>query len=73
MKLNVEEMNLLYIFDTSTRTAALQDILSRRLSFENEELKEICEQLVRKLEQMTDEEFSKLDFTMYEEDDENEL
>lgn len=72
MKLNVEEMNLLYIFDTSTRTAALQDVLSRRLSFENEELKEICEQLVRKLEQMTDEEFSKLDFTMYEED-ENEL
>lgn len=73
MKLNVEEMNLLYIFDTSTRTAALQDVLSRRLSFENEELKEICEQLVRKLEQMTDEEFSKLDFTMYEEDVENEL
>lgn len=72
MKLNVEEMNLLYIFDTSTRTAALQDVLSRRLSFENEELKEICEQLVRKLEQMTDEEFSKLDFTMYEED-ENDL
>lgn len=72
MKLNVEEMNLLYIFDTSTRTAALQDVLSRRLSFENGELKEICEQLVRKLEQMTDEEFSKLDFTMYEED-ENEL
>ena len=72
MKLNVEEMNLLYIFETSTRTAALQDVLSRRLSFENEELKELCEQSVRKLEQMTDEEFSKLDFTMYEED-ENEL
>lgn len=72
MKLNVEEMNLLYIFDTSTRTVALQDVLSRRLSFENEELKEFCEQLVRKLEQMTAEEFSKLDFTMYEED-ENEL
>lgn len=72
MKLNVEEMNLLYIFDTSTRTTALQDVLSRRLSFENEELKEICEQLVRKLEQMTDEEFSELDLTMYEED-ENEL
>lgn len=73
MKLNVEEMNLLYIFDTSTRTAALQDVLSRRPSFENEELKEIYEQLVRKLEQMTDEEFSKLDFTVYEEDDENEF
>ena len=73
MKLNVEEMNLLYIFDTSTRTAALQDVLSRRPSFENEELKEICEQLVRKLEQTTDEEFSKLDFTVYEEDDENEF
>ena len=72
MKLNVEEMNLLCIFETSTRTAALQDVLSRRLSFENEELKELCEQSVRKLEQMTDEEFSKLDFTMYEED-ENEL
>ena len=29
MKLNVEEMNLLFLFDTSSREAAIQDILSR--------------------------------------------
>ena len=69
MKLNVEEMNLLFLFDTSTREAAIQDILSRLSSIGDEELKEICEQTAEKLKSLTDEEFAALDFDVYKEDD----
>ena len=69
MRLNVEEMNLLYIFDNSSRKAAVQDILDRFLFLENEELKEICQQTVKKLEHMTDEEFAAIDFEDYVEED----
>ena len=68
MRLNVEEMNLLYMFDTSSRKAAVQDILDRFPFLENEELKEICQQTVDKLEAMTDEEFATIDFTIYDEE-----
>lgn len=47
MRLNVEEMNLLYMFDNSSRKAAVQDILDRFPFLENEELKEICQQTVK--------------------------
>ena len=50
MKLNVEEMNLLFLFDTSSREAAIQDILSRLPFVEDAELEDICEQTVLKLE-----------------------
>lgn len=69
MRLNVEEMNLLYMFDNSSRKAAVQDILDRFPFLENEELKEICQQTVTKLEQMTDEKFDAIDFTIYDEED----
>ena len=69
MRLNVEEMNVLYMFDTSSRKAAVQDILDRFPFLENEELKEICQQTVTKLEQMTDEKFDAIDFTIYDEED----
>ena len=68
MRLNVEEMNLLYIFDNSSRKAAVQDILDRFPFLENEELKEICQQTVKKLERMTDEEFAAIDFEGYVEE-----
>ena len=71
MRLNVEEMNLLYMFDTSSRKAAVQDILDRFPSLENEELREICQQTVNKLEAMTDEEFAAIDFTIYDEEELN--
>lgn len=73
MRLNVEEMNLLYLFDTSNRKAAVQDILDRFPFLENEELKEICRQTVKKLETMTDEEFGQIDFSVYEEDYDGEI
>lgn len=73
MKLNVEEMNLLYMFDTSNRKAAVQDILDRFPFLENEELKEICQQTVKKLETMTDEEFGQIAFSVYEEDYDGEI
>lgn len=69
MRLNVEQMNLLYMFDNSSRMAAVQDILDRFPFLENEELKDICQQTVRKLEAMTDEEFAAMDFTIYDEED----
>lgn len=69
MRLNVEEMNLLYMFDNSSRKAAVQDILDRFPFLENEELKEICQQTVMKLEHMTDEEFDAIDFTIYDEEE----
>ena len=69
MRLNVEEMNLLYMFDTSSRKAAVQDILDRFPFLENEELKEICQQTVKKLEYMTDDEFDAIDFTIYDEEE----
>ena len=69
MRLNVEEMNLLYMFDNSSRKAAVQDILDRFPFLENEELKEICQQTVTKLQHMTDEEFDAIDFTIYDEED----
>lgn len=73
MRLNVEEMNLLYMFDTTNRKAAVQDILDRFPFLENEELKEICQQTVKKLEAMTDEEFTEIDFSVYEEDYDGEI
>lgn len=73
MRLNVEEMNLLYMFDTSNKKAAVQDILDRFPFLENEELKKICQQTVKKLEAMTDEEFGQIDFSVYEEDYDGEI
>ena len=69
MRLNVEEMNLLYMFDNSSRKAAVQDILDRFPFLENEELKEICQQTAKKLEHMTDDEFDAIDFTIYDEEE----
>jgi len=69
MRLNVEEMNLLYMFDNSSRRAAVQDILDRFPFLENEELKEICQQTVKKLKHMTDDEFDAIDFTIYDEEE----
>ena len=69
MRLNVEETNLLYMFDNSNRKAAVQDILNRFPFLENEELIEICQQTVNKLEAMTDEEFAAIDFTIYDEEE----
>lgn len=69
MRLNVEEMNLLYMFDNSSRKAAVQDILDRFPFLENEELKEICQQTVKKLEHTTDDEFDAIDFTIYDEEE----
>ena len=69
MRLNVEETNLLYMFDNSNRKAAVQDILDRFPFLENEELKEICQQTVNKLKHMTDDEFDAIDFTIYDEEE----
>jgi hypothetical protein len=69
MVFNVEEMNLLFMFDTSSKEAAIQDILNSLPNMADEELREICQQAVRKLETMTNKQFEELDFTMYDKED----
>ena len=65
MMLNVEEMNFMLMFDTSSRDAAIQDINSTIPGMENEELAEIARRTVRKIEAMSEEEFGTLDFSVY--------
>lgn len=66
--LNIEELNLLIVFDCSSRKAAVQDILGRVPFMEDQELKALSNQLVKILESMTDEEFKEIDFTVIKED-----
>ncbi len=63
MMFDVEEMNLLYLFDTTSRKAAAKDLMAAFPLLETRTLKKIGNRVLRKLEQMTDEEFQKIDFT----------
>ena len=65
MMLNVEEMNFMLMFDTSSRDEAIQDINSASPSMENEELAQIARRTARKIEAMSEEEFCALDFSVY--------
>lgn len=66
--LNIEEMNLLYSFDVTSRNDALNDIQSFLTVVEDAELRESLNVLTGKLENMTDEEFDKIDFSTLKED-----
>ena len=67
--LNVEEMNLLEIFDIGSREKVIRDVQNALLSMDDEELHEILTQVEAKLQRMTDDEFNKIDFTVIKEDD----
>ena len=67
--LNVEEMNLLEVFDTSSREKAIREVQNALLAMDDEELREILTQVEAKLQRMTDDEFNKIDFTVVKEDD----
>ena len=66
--LNVEEMNLMAVFDTSDRATAVRDIRDAFHGTEDMELKEALRKLEHKLRQMSEDEFDAIDFTVYEED-----
>jgi len=68
MMLNIEELNLLIIFDCSSRKTAALDIKSHMLRIEDLELREMSKVLLSKLECMTDEEYAQIDFELLKED-----
>ena len=67
--LNVEEMSIITLFDTSSRAAASEGLRFALGAMKDEELRETLEQLEKKLQQMSDAEFAAIDFTSYEEDE----
>lgn len=67
--LNVEEMNLVTLFDTSSRQHAIEGVSYALKATQDKELLEILEQLEQKLKQLSDEEFNSIDFKAYMEDE----
>ena len=72
MKFTVEEMNLIRAMDHTCRRMAIFDIKSSIPNIKDHALKELCEKTLKKMSAMTDAEFTTIDFTVYEEDEENE-
>ena len=60
--LTVEETNLLCIFDTSNRAKLISKMKSVPLADLDDEMQQLLFGVVRKLEKMNDEEFSRYDF-----------
>ncbi|ERL22777.1 hypothetical protein HMPREF1986_00264 [Oribacterium sp. oral taxon 078 str. F0263] len=68
----VEEITLLRAFDTSTRRTAVLSLMNEMGMMEDMELISQCLSMVKKLESITDTEFYAVDFTVYDEDEEDE-
>ena len=68
----VEEMNLIQVMNHTCRRMAIFDIKTSIPNIEDHELKELCEKTLKKMSAMTDADFGAINFTVYEEDEENE-
>ena len=60
MILNIEEMSLLQIFDTTDRKSAINSIIKDLPIIYDEGLKNDCQQLATKINTMTEMEFKKV-------------
>ena len=69
----VEEENLICAFDTTGRAAVITGIRGAMPDFDEDEMREIAESALRKLDAMTDAEFSALIFSPAYYDDESEV
>ena len=69
MIFTVEETALIGAFDPSSRNAAMLKMAAHLKLIEDDDLKTPAKRTVRKLNSITDEEFASIDFTVYEEDD----
>jgi BMFP domain-containing protein YqiC len=58
MIFTVEEENLICVYDISSRAALMHSIRGATADFDEPELNEIAENVLNKLDNMTDEEFS---------------
>jgi hypothetical protein len=67
---NAEEISMLSAFNTFSRKAAVQDILSHLPYMKNDELKSMASEILRKLDRMSDDEFFSYDFMPQEDEDE---
>ena len=69
----VEEMNLMCIYDTGSRDALLSGVRDSLPDVYDPELREIMENVIARLEKLTDEEFSQIVFSPdYEDEQEDE-
>jgi len=59
--LTVEEMHLLYIYDTGVRSTTIDEINTAMPYFDDQDLYDIAESVVDKLRKMNDYEFDELD------------
>ena len=69
MIFTVEETTLAAAFDHSNRSAAVMDMMAGLGMIEDKELRDQVSRLKDKLKTMNDEEFMKMDFSVYEEDE----
>ena len=67
---NAEEISMLSAFNTFSRKTAVQDILNRLPYMENDELKSMASEILRKFDRMSDDEFFSYDYTPQEDEDE---
>ena len=67
MIFTVEETTLVAAFDHSSRSTAVMDMMAGLGMIEDKELREQVSHLKDKLKTMNDEEFMKVDFSVYEE------
>ena len=68
MIFTVEETTLTAVFDHSSRSAAIKDMVIQLGLIDDAELKVQVSRLIEILKTMSDEEFSQLDFSVYEEE-----
>ena len=73
MIFTVEETALVSAFDHSSRSAAVMDMMAQLGLIEDAELKEQISRLSNKLKAMKDEEFITVDFSVYEEDEDEQM
>ena len=69
MIFTVEETTLVAAFDHSSRRAAVMDMMDQLGLIEDKDLKDQVDRLSEKLKAMKDEEFVSVDFSVYEEDE----
>ena len=68
MIFTVEETELTAAFDHSSHSAVIADMMGKLGMIDDPELKEQVRKLCEKLKKVKDEEFTKVDFTVYEEE-----
>lgn len=65
-KFTVEEINLICIFESRSRTKIISDIKEAIKHLDDEEMVELSNRVVVKLDDMTDKEFAEMEFVVTE-------